>query len=141
MFQLSLVVYDEVTGKFGEIEAVAVDAGYKTPWIAHRLDHNDQHAGGQRIEQRVCKIGGYLVRFPRLDIVFGMETGGEFKKVSIKNFARCGEGHQNDPPDQDKRKDDPCGDDQVAGQQRKFFFKIKRLRLFFSLAIFQHSFH
>lgn len=30
-------VYDEVTGKFGEIEAVAVDAGYKTPWICKKV--------------------------------------------------------------------------------------------------------
>lgn len=29
-------VYDEVTEKFREVEAVAVDAGYKTPWICKK---------------------------------------------------------------------------------------------------------
>jgi len=36
-------VYDDATEKFDEVESVAVDAGYKTPWICKKVQENGRN--------------------------------------------------------------------------------------------------
>ena len=74
-------LYDKVTGKFGDVKFVAMDAGYKTPWIAKKtfdtgripvLPYTNHHYGSKAVyrpwdyeydpkeDTFTCKHGGTL---------------------------------------------------------------------------------